>query len=846
MNRINCYRFSLLLVMISLSNCATNKTQYDKSVKEWDSEKSSNTNEIDHTFYLIGDGGNMSEGSLSSHFSELKKDLNGSPENATLLFLGNNIYPKGMPEKDYSNRQQSEKYLDLQISLSEGFKGKTIFIPGNHDYYSDGTKGLEREADYITNKLNDKNAFLPENGCPLKKVDISDDIILIVIDSQWFLEDWSNDPTMNDNCDIKTRDKFFDEFNGVLKKNLTKTIIIALHHPMFTNGTHGGQFSWRQQLYPYDNGFPLPVYGSVANLIRKTGGFSTQDLQNPIYRDLRERIITLSQKSDKVIFVSGHEDNLQYIVKENKPQIVSGSGSKYSSVKNKNGGTFSFSGIGYAKLDVYKNGASFVEFYSEENGNRTLLFRTKVNAKDEITTSNSKFESFSKTAKSSVYSKEEVTKSGINRMMMGRHYRYVYGTEVMAPTVMLDTLFGGLTPIRSGGGQQSRSLRMVDENGKEYIMRALRKSATQFFQEAVFTNIYIEGQYDKTTSEGLLLDFFTTAHPYVPFVIGDLSDAIDVYHANPTLYYIPKQSALKHFNESYGDELYMIEERAASGHGNLSSYGYSNKLISSDNLFKALRKSEDNYVDEDAYIKARLFDMLIGDWDRHQDQWRWAEFRDGKKKMYRPVPRDRDQAFSKFDGFLLKSLTSIVYSISKMTVYDDDIKNVKKFNMNGYALDMNLINEASFDIWETNVNLLQKNITDDIIDKAFNNLPDEVNDSTIDDIKTKLRARLKNLPEIAKEYYNFLEKYPIVKGTDKDNWFEIERLKNGDTKIEVFNIKNKKKGSRILHKIYSKKYTNEIWVYGLDDKDVFVVNGVKSNVIPLKLIGGQNNDEYRI
>jgi len=213
--------------MIFLSNCATNKTQYDKSVKEWDSEKSSNTNEIDHTFYLIGDAGNMSEGSLSSHFSELKKDINDSPENATLLFLGDNIYPKGMPEKEDPNRQQSEKYLDLQLSLSEGFKGKTIFIPGNHDYYSDGTKGLEREADYITNKLNDKNAFLPKNGCPIKKVDISEDIILIVIDSQWFLEDWNNNPTINDNCEIKTRDKFFDEFNGILKKNVTKTTIIS-------------------------------------------------------------------------------------------------------------------------------------------------------------------------------------------------------------------------------------------------------------------------------------------------------------------------------------------------------------------------------------------------------------------------------------------------------------------------------------------------------------------------------------------------------------------------------------------------------------------------------------------
>jgi hypothetical protein len=37
--------------------------------------------------------------------------------------------------------------------------------------------------------------------------------------------------------------------------------------------------------------------------------------------------------------------------------------------------------------------------------------------------------------------------------------------------------------------------------------------------------------------------------------------------------------------------------------------------------------------DEDEYIKARLFDMLIGDWDRHYDQWRWAEQKKGSSYL---------------------------------------------------------------------------------------------------------------------------------------------------------------------------------------------------------------------
>jgi hypothetical protein len=44
--------------------------------------------------------------------------------------------------------------------------------------------------------------------------------------------------------------------------------------------------------------------------------------------------------------------------------------------------------------------------------------------------------------------------------------------------------------------------------------------------------------------------------------------------------------------------------------------------------------------------------MLIGDWDRHEDQWRWGEYR--KMISYlQTYSRDRDQAFSKYDGALV-------------------------------------------------------------------------------------------------------------------------------------------------------------------------------------------------
>ncbi len=840
------HKISISIISILLVGCATHNVQYYDSTVNWKDAIVKQNNSIKHTFYLIGDAGNAKLNEPLNHFSILKKQLSKSPKNTAVLFLGDNIYEKGMPKKNNKQRKLAEHRINAQIDLVADFKGNTIFIPGNHDYYSDGIKGLKREASYVRKKLNNKNAFLPKKGCPIKKVDISKNIVLLIIDSQWYLENWDKNPTMNDDCSIKTRNLLFDEFESILKKNSDKKMLVALHHPMFSNGSHGGQFTVKSQFYPINNKFPLPILGTMANIFRKVSGISPQDMNNPLYLELKKRLVTLSQKHEKLVFISGHEHNLQYIVKDNKPQIVSGSGSKTSGARAINGGKFSYGGLGYAKIEIFKNGETWVSFYTEKNNKQQLLYKTAIFSKTKTSSSYHFDKEIPKNVLTSVYSEEEVNRSKLFQKIWGQHYRKYYGTKINAKTVNLDTLFGGVRPVRKGGGNQSRSLRLQDKSGKEYVMRALKKSAVQYLQAVAFKNQYIEGQFDNTYAEKLLLDIYTTAHPYIPFIIGDLADAVSVYHTNPKLYFIPKQKALLQYNSDFGDELYMIEERAASGHGDLKSFGFSNKIISTSDLLKNLRKSSNYQIDEDSYIRARLFDMLIGDWDRHEDQWRWATFKQGSKTVYRPIPRDRDQAFSKNDGPILGFLTRTIPALKLMQVYDEDIRSVKWFNLEPYPLDIALINHSGSKNWEKQVKFIQKNLTNTIINEAFNKLPKEVQDETITDIKSKLKGRLNNLNKIAKSYYKHLAKYAVVKGTDKDNWFEIKRLESGKTSVKIFNIKNNKKGKLTFHKEYNYKETSEIWIYGLDDKDVFKISGSSKKYIPLRLIGGQNNDTYNI
>lgn len=826
-----------LIVLLFFTSCATYKTQYGEHSSDWKNSIIHKDKPI-YTVYLIGDAGQIDENGVNIVTKAVGDKLKTESKNSTLIYLGDNIYSNGFPDIKSKERQEAEKILDAQIDIVKDYKGKTIFIYGNHDLRQ-GFKGINRQEKYIENALKNDKVFLPKKGCPLQKVKVNDDVVIIAINSQWYLENWDKNPKINDNCDIKTRAKFFDELESLIKKSEGKTTIIAMHHPIYSNGSHGGYFSAKQHLYP------LPILGSLASLIRKTGGVSPQDLQNKRYLEFRKRIIALARYNSKIIFVSGHEHNLQFIHKNNITQIISGSGAKKSAVRNNVKG-FAYPDLGYVKLSIFSDGSSKAQFFGVDSLSDKLVYETMLfPIKNEVKTKEYAND-FPEFVESSIYKDKETKKRKFYKMLWGKRYRKYYSTKIKAKTVNLDTLFGGLKPKRKGGGHQSVSLILKNKEGKEYVMRAMRKSAIKYIQTTGFKNQNIDNDFNNTATEKLIQDIFTASHPYAPYTIATLSDALNIYHTNANLYYVPKQKALQGYNTSYGDALYMIEERATSGHGNLKNFGYSNKIISTDDLLKKLRKSDKYGLDQTAYIKARLFDMVIGDWDRHQDQWRWAEFKnyDGSI-IFRPVPRDRDQAFSIMgDGLLLKIAGKVLPLSRLLQPYDDELKNPKWINLEPYPLDMTFINGTDKAVWDKQVKFIKDNLTESVIDSAFTYFPDEVKDETISIIKQKLLGRINNLQHISDSYYNTIHKNVVLKGTDKKDYFEIIRLNEGKTKIIAY--RKNKKGKIYYNHVFSHKITKEILIYGLDDDDFFEVSGKGSKLIPLQLIGGQNHDIYNI
>ncbi|HET8735504.1 MAG TPA: metallophosphoesterase, partial [Pricia sp.] len=496
--------FAGLSFLLVFSGCATYKAKYaEDAIKA----NRPNEKEVAHTFYLIGDAGKSPMGGMKNALKLFKRKLDSADVNSTALFLGDNIYPAGMPDPVDSTEAyfRAKNDIDAQLKTLENFEGQPLFIPGNHDWYTEGLIGLKREQDYIQEALDRDDVFFPENGCPLRTIEVNDDIAIIALDTEWYLTDWNERPDINKKCEIKSRERFWLELEDAIKDNRQRTTLIAMHHPMFTYGQHGGQFTLWQNFYQKGNIGPLPILGTLINLLRKTTGASREDLQNRRYIEMKKRLITLAQYSENVILASGHEHTLQYIVEDNTPQIVSGAGSKIDGTRLLNGSQFSTGRHGYAILEIYTDGSSQVDFYAvdeaQDNGENQGSGKGKDNERDTVTDPNTGIgedfmfttqvlppdrgarladrqvlrdqfpKTFPPTVEARIYSEEEIARSGFFKWLWGDRYREYYATPVTAPTVNLDTLMGGLRPIHKGGGHQSKSLRLRAKNGSEYVMR---------------------------------------------------------------------------------------------------------------------------------------------------------------------------------------------------------------------------------------------------------------------------------------------------------------------------------------------------------------------------------------
>ena len=320
---------------------------------------------MQYTILLIGDAGEPMLNGKEVNFKILMHHAAEHPQQTAIIFLGDNVYPKGLPDISSADRKEMERRLDEQISIAERSGALGLFVPGNHDWESQGANGLatlKRQEEFIATKNLPNVTMLPRGGYPGPSIkDIGDSIRIIAIDTQWWLHAYDKPLYPGDVSEANTKRRFLDSLSRAL--NTSKKVIVAAHHPIESHGEHGGFFDWRDHIFPLRKmvdwlWLPLPGIGSLYPLSRMAG-ISDQDFSGDRYQELRIQLDSVLSRHTPVAYIAGHEHALQVLDKKaHHFYLVSGKGIQKHNESLTYGehSIFAHRRTGFIRLDFTKNG----------------------------------------------------------------------------------------------------------------------------------------------------------------------------------------------------------------------------------------------------------------------------------------------------------------------------------------------------------------------------------------------------------------------------------------------------------------------------------------------------------
>jgi hypothetical protein len=342
---------------------------------------------------------------------------------------------------------------------------------------------------------------------------------------------------------------------------------------------------------------------------------------------------------------------------------------------------------------------------------------------------------------------EQYAAGPLQRALLGEHYRDLWTTPVQVPLLDLESYAGGLTPEELGGGRQTRSLKLKSADGREFAFRPVDKDPSEALAPA----------YRGTVVDRLVQDATSAANPAGPMIAAALLDAVGVLNARPQLFVMADQDGLGEFRDAFNGTLGYLEERPEKG------FAGSGEVVEWDELLERLTKNTSHRVDVEEFLRARLVDHLLGDWDRHRDQWRWAGFKAGRRTIWRPIPRDRDQALVRYDGALLEIARKVH---PKLVNFGPEYPSVLGLAWNAQELDRRLLASLNGERFQAVAESVRLAVTDSVIESAIDRVPAAYRRVRGAWLAEALRQRRDALPAHAEDLYRMLAQEVDVTGSD--------------------------------------------------------------------------------
>ncbi|MCJ8208521.1 BamA/TamA family outer membrane protein [Mucilaginibacter sp. RS28] len=416
--------------------------------------------------------------------------------------------------------------------------------------------------------------------------------------------------------------------------------------------------------------------------------------------------------------------------------------------------------------------------------------------------------------------------SKLHRKFFGENYRKLWATPVTMRVFHLSKEKGGLKIVGQGGGLQTRSLKLKDSAGNDWALRTVQK----YPERALPKNMR------KTIVKDILQDEVTTSHPFSALIVPPLAEVLHIPHSNPEIVYVSDDPALGEYRKDYANKVFLFEERDPLD------------IDKTDNTEKAQKKVEgdnDNRFNQRMVLRARLLDMIIGDWDRHEDQWRWDREKNDTGIVYQPIPRDRDKVFYTTSGIFPWVLAHQSLK-SQLQPYRGDIRAISEWNFNARYFDRYFLTQLSKEDWEQEIRFVQQALTDNLIDSAMKRMPANIyKQSTW--ITPYIKQRRDNIEREGLSYYSFLADHVDIPGTDKHEQFDVDEQAGGKVAVTIRKIKKDGTPAQVIYqRTFDPKETKEIRLYGLDDADVFSVKGTEPSPIKVRMIGGGGVDSFYV
>ena len=430
--------------------------------------------------------------------------------------------------------------------------------------------------------------------------------------------------------------------------------------------------------------------------------------------------------------------------------------------------------------------------------------------------------------------------SGFYNFWLGQHYRPVWAAPVRVPVLDLVTAApGGLRADHMGGGYQSISMTLTDPAGRQYALRALDKEPSKTLPKVLRSTFLLNVVRDATSA----------ANPYAALTVPPLAAAAGVPHATPRLVYVrPDATNLGEASARFQGKIALLEEKFEGPADITPALAGARTALDSDDMLENVYKSPAYAIDQPEFLRARLLDILIGDWDRHEGQWQWAEYKlpDGRVR-YRGIPKDRDQVYFRFDDGVIPWLVAHLVA-PKFQTFDGDYGRLVGLVSQAEFIDQRGLLRLSRADFRRTALALQARLTDAVLATAARQLPPAVYALEGERLLRNLRARRDALPEAAGKFYEVLARRPILGGTQRADRFVVRRTADSTT-VAIYSprLGPPAPGDSLRYRrTFYANETRRITLAGIDGADAFDVQSTTGSGVKLAIYGGKDDDTVRL